>query len=63
MYKSSTTVGNYIQHLHVLKIILSLFNINLLCEIHQANATIDLLIEPKNLVKWADDLKRLGFTA
>jgi len=24
---------------------------------------IDLLVEPKNLVKWADDLKRLGFTA
>lgn len=23
---------------------------------------IDLLVEPKNLVKWADDLKRLGFT-
>lgn len=24
---------------------------------------IDLLVDPKNLVKWADDLKRLGFNA
>ena len=24
---------------------------------------IDLLVEPKNLVKWADDLKRLGFNS